>query len=102
MLCLRIFYIIFFMCAVFFFNDTETNEIYTYCHTLSRLDALPIDRLRRIGWTKLALLAPHIDANNAGDWLKLAEGVTAHELKMHVRGANFDPDTRAEIGRAHV
>src|SRR3546814_9583906 len=56
---------------------------------------IKVDRLRRIGWTKLALLAPHIDANNAGDWLKLAEGVTAHELKMHVRGANFDPDTRA-------
>src|SRR3546814_16829906 len=28
---------------------------------------LKVDRLRRIGWTKLALLAPHIDANNAGE-----------------------------------
>src|SRR3546814_5899252 len=26
----------------FFFNDTATTEIYTYCHTLSRHDALPI------------------------------------------------------------
>src|SRR3546814_388480 len=27
---------------VFFFNDTPTTEIYTYCHTLSLLAALPI------------------------------------------------------------
>src|SRR3546814_19406073 len=26
----------------FFFNDTPTTEIYTYCHTLSLHDALPI------------------------------------------------------------
>src|SRR3546814_2087362 len=26
----------------FFFNDTATTEIYPYCHTLSRHDALPI------------------------------------------------------------
>src|SRR3546814_16990863 len=26
----------------FFFNDTATSEIYTYCHTLSLHDALPI------------------------------------------------------------
>src|SRR3546814_1524963 len=28
--------------SVFFFNDTATTEIYTYCHTLSLHDALPI------------------------------------------------------------
>src|SRR3546814_8839201 len=28
----------------FFFNDTATTEIYTYCHTLSLHDALPISR----------------------------------------------------------
>src|SRR3546814_15675917 len=26
----------------FFFNDTATTEIYTYCHTLALHDALPI------------------------------------------------------------
>src|SRR3546814_2856932 len=32
-----------FCAAVFFFcNDTATTEIYTYCHTLSLHDALPI------------------------------------------------------------
>src|SRR3546814_11763035 len=29
-------------CYYFFFNDTATTEIYTYCHTLSLHDALPI------------------------------------------------------------
>src|SRR3546814_18258699 len=31
--------------AVFFFNDTATTEIYTYLHTLSLHDALPICRV---------------------------------------------------------
>src|SRR3546814_37390 len=30
---------------LFFFNDTATTEIYTYCHTLSLHDALPIYEL---------------------------------------------------------
>src|SRR3546814_20522637 len=30
----------------FFFNDTATTEIYTYCHTLALLDARPISRAR--------------------------------------------------------
>src|SRR3546814_18497494 len=34
------------MC-IFFFNDTATTEIYTYGHTLSLHDALPIYRRRR-------------------------------------------------------
>src|SRR3546814_10246136 len=29
-------------CEYFYFNDTAHTEIYTYCHTLSRHDALPI------------------------------------------------------------
>src|SRR3546814_16819274 len=34
-----LFYVIIF---IFFFNDTATTEIYTYLHTLSLHDALPI------------------------------------------------------------
>src|SRR3546814_16448371 len=30
------------MLYCFFFNDTATTDIYTYCHTLSLHDALPI------------------------------------------------------------
>src|SRR3546814_8189753 len=33
--------------SIFFFNDTATTDIYTYCHTLSLHDALPISRWRR-------------------------------------------------------
>src|SRR3546814_8221207 len=33
----------------FFFNDTSTTYIYTYCHTLSLHDALPISGARRRG-----------------------------------------------------
>src|SRR3546814_3026763 len=33
----------------FFFNDTATTEIYTYGHTLSLHDALPICRLQAAG-----------------------------------------------------
>src|SRR3546814_21136116 len=32
----------------FFFNDTETTEIYTYVHTLSLHDALPISTPQEI------------------------------------------------------
>src|SRR3546814_20364252 len=32
----------------FFFNDTATTEISTYCHTLSLHDALPISRLAQL------------------------------------------------------
>src|SRR3546814_9583382 len=35
------------MCYFFFFTDTATTEIYTYCHTLSLLDALPISTVDR-------------------------------------------------------
>src|SRR3546814_15392637 len=35
------------LCCIFLsFNDTATTEIYTYCHTLSLHDALPILILR--------------------------------------------------------
>src|SRR3546814_13743709 len=32
------------MCCLFFVNDTATTQIYTYGHTLSLHDALPISR----------------------------------------------------------
>src|SRR3546814_16766932 len=37
-------------CGLSFFNSSATTEIYTYCHTLSLHDALPIfpDRIRRV------------------------------------------------------
>src|SRR3546814_14079877 len=35
-------YVMYTVAVVFFFTDTATTEIYTYCHTLSLHDALPI------------------------------------------------------------
>lgn len=58
---------------------------------------VPIDRLRRIGWTKLAHLAPYVDAGNVDEWLTVAETATAYELKMLLRGHKVDPDTRAVV-----
>lgn len=55
------------------------------------------DRLRQIGWTKLAHLASHVDADNVEKWLALAETITAHELKMLLRGKVIDPETRAVV-----
>src|SRR3546814_13356761 len=34
-----------FVCSVLFVNDTATTEIYTYLHTLSLHDALPISKM---------------------------------------------------------
>src|SRR3546814_20650762 len=39
---LAITYLLSFLFIIFFFNDTATTEIYTYLHTLSLHDALPI------------------------------------------------------------
>lgn len=55
------------------------------------------DRLRRIGWTKLALLAPYIDADNVVELLALAEDCTTHKLKMHLRGGEFDPNSKTVV-----
>src|SRR3546814_14991749 len=42
----------------FFFNDTATTEIYTYLHTLSLHDALPISQPRIAAGTVLFLDVP--------------------------------------------
>src|SRR3546814_8429243 len=43
-------YPLLFVFCFFFFNATATTEIYTYCHTLSLHDALPICCTRNCGW----------------------------------------------------
>src|SRR3546814_15960305 len=42
----------------FFFNDTATTEIYTYCHTLSLHDALPI-----CTWLRAAVRSGPVSTN---------------------------------------
>src|SRR3546814_7265454 len=47
---------------VFFFYDTATTEIYTYLHTLSRHDALPIYEERRLDPERVEQLQDMPDA----------------------------------------
>ncbi|MDR3425816.1 hypothetical protein [Silvimonas sp.] len=49
-------------------------------------------RLRRIGWTKLAMLSPHIDKYSCSQLLTLAEECTAKELETILRGE--DPTSK--------
>src|SRR3546814_14953844 len=50
------------MCDLLCFNDTATTEIYTYCHTLSLHDALPIYGDHRTAMSVAAHLRRRIDA----------------------------------------
>jgi hypothetical protein len=43
------------------------------------------ERLRRVGWTKLAILAPHVTTGNVDALLDIAESNTAHEIKRWLR-----------------
>lgn len=54
-------------------------------------------RLRKIGWTKLALLAPHVTEAGADQWLTLAETMTAYQLKRCLRGEEVVPETKAVL-----
>ena len=55
------------------------------------------DRLRKVGWTKLALLSSYVDTDNIEGLLTLAENHTAHELKMLLRGDGFDPEGKTIV-----
>src|SRR3546814_7527715 len=48
---------------VFFFNDTATTEIYTYLHTLSLHDALPIYALLTL---TTEIVSAHVMNNSVG------------------------------------
>jgi hypothetical protein len=71
------------------------------------------DRLKRIGWTKLQLIAKEITSRNARELIELAENVSANELKRAIRGQEprertrcivlyFDMDAYAEVEHALV
>lgn len=55
-----------------------------YLVSISRaFDGLPVAdaRLAAIGWTKLQIIAPHVDADILAELLAVAENCTAHELQ---------------------
>lgn len=56
-------------------------------------------RLRRLGWTKLALIAPLVgkDKAQAKGLVDLAETLTAHKLKLFLRDLEIDPTARTVV-----
>src|SRR3546814_12387642 len=99
----------------FFFNDTATTEIYTYCHTLSLHDALPIlaspgptcrrTRTPRTRWCAAGAEQP---ARPSAPPTRRLQPSTHLRLptnrQLGCRGALLpEPEPRADqIGRAHV
>jgi hypothetical protein len=52
------------------------------------------ERLRKIGWTKLAMLAPIVDDDNVETLLSFAEEMPSHALARMVRGETVDLNGR--------
>lgn len=63
---------------------------------LSDMD-VSAERIQRLGWTKLSLLAAHGEPDTIDELLDVAESGTAHELKMHIRDGKFDPEGRTVV-----
>src|SRR3546814_4206485 len=64
------------MCSFFFFfNDLATTDIYTYCHTLSLPDALPIF------WLPATLMAGAVQA-----WRTAVQRRVSHSLSLNAAG----------------
>src|SRR3546814_14741536 len=100
----------------FFFNDTRTTEIYTYCHTLSLHDALPIceakanelfdliDKFAGYGFNKshaaaYALVAYHTAWLKAHHPVEFFAASMAYDIALTDKLSVFVDD---KIGRAHV
>jgi hypothetical protein len=72
-------------------------------HHLAQIDKkldemnIPAERVKRLGWTKLSLLAAYGKAETIDDLIEVAETCTAHELKMYIRDGKFDPDGRTIV-----
>lgn len=71
-----------------------------YLASISRkfsLLAVEPKRLEAVGWTKLQIIADHVDVTNFQDLLELAEQSTAHELALIAKGQYPVPGTRCVI-----
>src|SRR3546814_1643501 len=74
----------------FFFNDTATTEIYTYRHTLSLHDALPIYAVHPINITKNEQFVPaflKISPNNKIPAIVDADGPGGQPISLFESGA---------------
>src|SRR3546814_13886488 len=102
---------------IVFFNDTAHTEIYTYCHTLSLHDALPIFLLveraqRRRHLREVVELEAHVAGmaggggpevgvlQRMGDGAVAAGGLAEHAAPPGAAAAEALLDQRHQIGRA--
>src|SRR3546814_18410740 len=86
------------LCVFCFFNDTATTDIYTYLHTLSRHDALPIWRFHDGGPAVAEDLEPLHPVRSAPIREEHPDGPAVEPE----RGGGRRLVERVEIGRAHV
>src|SRR3546814_14425155 len=100
------------MSLFFFFNATATTEIYTYGHTLSLHDALPISvevdaeqPAARVEHRRARIAAGRVEVGQQVDGLRLQCRIAgAAEIALGDRRAQRRRrvERRGEIGRAHV
>jgi hypothetical protein len=71
-------------------NSRRAYYLIEMAEHLSRLEAqgvrLDEERLQRIGWSKLRVIARHLTPRNVGQWLEWAERETIRELVARVHG----------------
>src|SRR3546814_20248316 len=106
-------FIVFFCFFLFFlFNDTATTEIYTYLHTLSLHDALPIFHLFHTTFniyrvSAKLVLKPDTDGLSSvffaakGDENEALDAYKAQNIRTFADGFRLEDDS-VQIGRAHV
>src|SRR3546814_19895025 len=87
----------------FFFNDTATTEIYTYGHTLSLHDALPISAPEQV--SDIALQPGEtLTAVSAGDTVRWVIGDTTSgsgdAKRVHVLVKPFAPGLKTNLVRS--
>jgi hypothetical protein len=71
-------------------NSRRANYLIEIAEHLSRLEAQGVrfdeDRLQRVGWSKLRVIARHLTPRNTSKWLERAERETIRELVARVNG----------------
>jgi hypothetical protein len=69
-------------------SDIKPRKAYYLVEISKAFDGLPIpkSRLRKLGWTKLALMTKQINKGNAEELVELAEGMTTKQLEKHLKG----------------
>lgn len=72
-------------------------------HHLAQIDTklgelnIAAERVRHLGWTKLAILAAYGKAETIDDLIEVAGRCTAHKLKTYIRTGKLAPDGRTVV-----